>query len=67
MSTTPSRVLAKDVLMMARIGGMPDTYWHSDSRITRARSELGWTVEQAMVWTNEFHASGIEPEEVVER
>ena len=41
---------AKDVLTMAANGGMPDAYWHTDSRITRAIEQLGWTVEQARDW-----------------
>lgn len=30
------RELALDVLTMAVVGGMPDTYWLTDSRVARA-------------------------------
>lgn len=44
------RQLAKDVLAVAASGGMPDTFWWTDSRIARAREALGWTVEKAQEW-----------------
>lgn len=34
------RVVAADVLAMAQAGGMPDTYWVTDSRIARACAVL---------------------------
>jgi hypothetical protein len=33
--------LAADVLTMAYVGGMPDSYWHTDPRIKRACEVLG--------------------------
>lgn len=42
--------LAKNVLSLAAQGGMPDTYWHTDSRIRRACKVLNWTPEQARTW-----------------
>jgi hypothetical protein len=33
--------LARDVLSLADVGGMPDSYWQTDSRVTRARAVLG--------------------------
>lgn len=45
-----SRQLALDVLTLAADGGMPDSFWHTDSRIIRATDELGWTVEAARAW-----------------
>jgi hypothetical protein len=42
--------LAKDVLTLAADGGMPDTFWLTDSRIERACTGLGWTPEQARTW-----------------
>lgn len=38
---------ALDVLTMAETGGMPDTYWATDGRITRARATLKLTVAGA--------------------
>lgn len=35
------RRLAKDVLLIAAAGGMPDTYWHTDTRVLRALETLG--------------------------
>lgn len=48
------RVLAVDVLAMAQVGGMPDTYWHTDRRIERALNALGLTADEAQQidWTN---------------
>jgi hypothetical protein len=55
---TPSKniqaeVHAMDVLSMAASGSMPDSYWHTDSRITRALATLTWSVEQAQQWARE--------------
>ena len=41
------RVVAADVLALAQVGGMPSTYWATDSRIARACSVLGLTPTQA--------------------
>lgn len=41
------RQLATDVIALAQVGGMPDSYWSSDSRISRACSVLGITPEEA--------------------
>lgn len=41
---------AKDVLVLAALGGMPDTYWQTDRRIKRACNVLGWTPEKARRW-----------------
>jgi hypothetical protein len=48
--------LAKDVLLMAASGGMPDSYWHTDSRIKRACKVLGWTADQARSWAERSYA-----------
>lgn len=42
--------MAEDVLVRAALGGMPDTYWSTDSRIKRACSTLGWTPDKARKW-----------------
>jgi hypothetical protein len=42
--------LARDVLVIAALGGMPDTFWGTDSRIARASATLGWSVEEAREW-----------------
>lgn len=39
--------LAADVLVMARLGHMPDSYWVHDSRIMRAREVLDLGSAQA--------------------
>jgi len=39
--------LARDIIALAQVGGMPDTYWLSDSRISRACAVLGITPEEA--------------------
>jgi hypothetical protein len=41
---------AKDVLMMAASGGMPDSFWMTDKRIERACATLKWTPEKAREW-----------------
>jgi hypothetical protein len=43
-------VLARDILLMAADGGMPDTFWQSDARIARAVLTLSTTVEAAREW-----------------
>jgi hypothetical protein len=39
--------LARAVLSLAQVGGMPDSYWYTDSRITLACSILGISKEEA--------------------
>lgn len=39
--------LARDVIALAQVGGMPDSYWLSDSRVSRACAVLGITPEEA--------------------
>jgi hypothetical protein len=41
------KALAKDVLTMAGLGSMPDSYWLTDRRILRACRVLGITPEKA--------------------
>lgn len=41
---------ARNVLIMAALGGMPDTYWQTDRRIASACEVLGWKPEQAREW-----------------
>lgn len=50
MAGDTTRQLARDVLTMAANGGMPDTYWHTDSRIKRACNVLGWSIIDAREW-----------------
>jgi hypothetical protein len=45
--------LARDVLTMAANGHMPDTYWLSDSRISRAAKVLGLSNEDAREWAQQ--------------
>jgi hypothetical protein len=45
--------LARDVLTMAANGHMPDTYWLSDTRISRAAKVLGLSNEDAREWAQE--------------
>lgn len=42
--------LAKSVLVMAANGGMPDTFWLTDSRISLACYVLGMTPYEARDW-----------------
>lgn len=42
--------LAKCVFVIAANGGMPDTFWQTDSRIKLACETIGWTPEQARLW-----------------
>jgi hypothetical protein len=46
--------LARWVLQLADLGGMPDTFWQSDSRVTAARAILGVAEDarysQAELW-----------------
>ncbi len=42
------RRLARDVLTMAALGSMPDSYWLTDSIIGRACKVLGWSRERAI-------------------
>jgi hypothetical protein len=45
--------LARDVLTMAANGHMPDTYWLSDRRISRAAKVLGLSNEDAREWAEQ--------------
>lgn len=36
-----SVALARGLLQLADLGGMPDTYWQTDSRVRLAREVLG--------------------------
>lgn len=56
MSTmiTPQQ-LALDVLHLAMIGGMPSSYWHTDSRIARACEVLGVDVDFAEQYAEETY------------
>lgn len=45
-----AETLAKDVLDLASIGGMPDTFWLTDHRIGRACRQLGWSRREARTW-----------------
>lgn len=42
--------LARGVLQLAVLGGMPNTYWSTDSRVELARKTLGLMVEEARDW-----------------
>jgi hypothetical protein len=46
-AATQLEQLARDVIAMAQAGSMPDTYWHSDSRISRACDVLGISPDEA--------------------
>lgn len=50
---TNLRQAARDVLTMAANGDMPDTYWHTDSRIQRACKVLGIRSDEARTWAEE--------------
>lgn len=47
--------LAKDILTMAKDGGMPDSYWHSDNRIARACYVLNYTPDEACEWAKSHY------------
>lgn len=50
LTDAPTREqLARDIFTLAQRGGMPDTYWRTDSRIARACAVLGVTPEHARV------------------
>lgn len=68
MTTTPSTAptieeameqLALDVISLAITGGMPATYWASDSRIARACAVLDLTVEEARTLPGNVHETGL--------
>lgn len=42
--------LARCVLIMAAAGGMPDSFWLSDTRIALAADTLGLTPIEARTW-----------------
>ena len=47
------RVVAADVLALAQMGGMPDSWWLTDRRVARACAVLGLAPEDArrLDWT----------------
>ncbi len=47
MARPTKHQLATDVLTMAHHGGVPDTFWYTDQRIERARTELAFSVVEA--------------------
>lgn len=44
---------AKDVLLMAATGNMPDSFWYTDKRILRACAALKWEPGSARQWARE--------------
>lgn len=52
------RALARDLLVIAAFGQMPDSYWLTDSRIARACKAIGWTPEHARAWAQTEAAKG---------
>lgn len=55
---SPTReTLAQAVLSMAMSGGMPDSYWETDSRIQLACRTLGLTTAEARRWALEAEAA----------
>jgi len=50
--------IAEDVLTMAMDGHMPNSYWYSDSRITRAIAILDITPDEAYLWAERNCVSG---------
>jgi ribonuclease HI len=51
--------LALDVISLAITGGMPETYWASDSRVARACAILNLTVEEARTLPGNVHDTGL--------
>lgn len=50
VETIPSlEDLARDVISLAQTGGMPESFWSTDSRIARACTVLGVEPEEAMI------------------
>lgn len=45
--------LAKSVLVMAVQGGMPHSFWDTDSKIRLACGTLGWTLDKGWSWACE--------------
>lgn len=45
--TPTAEQLARDVISLAAAGGMPDSFWGTDSRIARACEVLGITTDEA--------------------
>lgn len=41
LSSDPLKAMARAVLQMADVAGMPDSFWQSDSRVKLARDALG--------------------------
>lgn len=44
------KALARSVLVMAANGGMPDSFWNTDTRIALACDTLGWSIYEARKW-----------------
>lgn len=44
------RQLGQDLLEIATLGGMPDSYFMQDERIKRAAAAMGMSVQQAFEW-----------------
>lgn len=51
------RALARSVLVAAASGGMPATFWQSDSRIAAACAVLGVDVAEGRAWAFEVAPS----------
>lgn len=47
MNSSATEQLARDVLSMAATGGMPDSFWLTDTRIERACAVLGLSPAEA--------------------
>jgi hypothetical protein len=45
--------LARDVLTLAAVAGMPDSYWWTDKRVVRACKVLGLTAEDGREWAEQ--------------
>jgi hypothetical protein len=48
--------IARDALMLAAIGRMPDEFWLTDRRVGRACAQLGWTRTKARGWAKRLAA-----------
>ena len=57
MPERPTRKqLAKTVLIMSELGGLPDTFWLSDARILACCKVLGWDPYKAREWAGKHAA-----------
>lgn len=57
MAASTLENLAKSVLVLAVVGGMPDTFWQTDSRVRLACYALGWSVKEGKDWAEEAAGS----------